>query len=270
MDDFIIIITGILLYMLGASLGSFGMVVIRRGSNYKSWITGRSYCESCHKELKWWEMIPSISYILLGGKCSKCKSRIDPSHFYGETSLGILTLVTSMVYLFESISDKEALVYGIVLFVMWLGSMQDILYKHVNPIPTYLGIIAIAIINKSVIMIGILLALDIVLTYKDKFKYIGGADVDFLILIYAALGVNNVSIMKKIELLNELNEPLIYNLNYLMNGMINQMLNVIIITCASALVYYMVKLRKEEDKRIPLVPFLSLGYVVTILGISLV
>lgn len=40
----------------------------------------RSFCPSCHKQIEWWHNIPVISWLLLGGKCAKCKTPI-PSRY---------------------------------------------------------------------------------------------------------------------------------------------------------------------------------------------
>lgn len=36
-----------------------------------------SHCPSCGHALRWWENLPLISYLLLRGKCSSCKTRIS-------------------------------------------------------------------------------------------------------------------------------------------------------------------------------------------------
>lgn len=67
----------ILNYFFGALFGlvggSFLGVVVERGSSFAS---GRSRCFSCHQQLSWWENIPLFSYIILKGKCRKCRSLI--------------------------------------------------------------------------------------------------------------------------------------------------------------------------------------------------
>ncbi len=39
-----------------------------------------SHCPSCGHELRWWENLPLLSYILLRGRCSSCKTRISPQY----------------------------------------------------------------------------------------------------------------------------------------------------------------------------------------------
>lgn len=41
---------------------------------------GRSFCDRCKHPLSWTDNIPFFSYVLLGGKCKYCKSRISPRY----------------------------------------------------------------------------------------------------------------------------------------------------------------------------------------------
>jgi leader peptidase (prepilin peptidase) / N-methyltransferase len=37
----------------------------------------RSFCTKCHKQIVWWQNIPVISWMILGGKCANCKVSIS-------------------------------------------------------------------------------------------------------------------------------------------------------------------------------------------------
>lgn len=67
---------------LGAAVGSFLGVVIDRvegcepsGRKVRI-LLGRSRCSTCRHQLVWWENIPILSFILLGGRCRKCRAAI--------------------------------------------------------------------------------------------------------------------------------------------------------------------------------------------------
>lgn len=72
-------VTGIL-FLLGAVIGSFLNVVIYRTVTEESWVTGRSHCENCLKQIRWYDNVPLLSYFLLGGKCRFCRAPIAISH----------------------------------------------------------------------------------------------------------------------------------------------------------------------------------------------
>lgn len=76
-----------LLFILGLVVGSFLNVIIYREVNeikkeeklrnwLPSWIKGRSICDHCRLQLAWYDNIPLLSYILLRGKCRKCRKKI--------------------------------------------------------------------------------------------------------------------------------------------------------------------------------------------------
>ncbi|MBT8062415.1 MAG: prepilin peptidase [Xanthomonadales bacterium] len=54
-----------------------------------------SRCTHCGHVIRPWENIPVISYVLLGGKCSACKSRISPRYPLVELLTAVLFLVTA-------------------------------------------------------------------------------------------------------------------------------------------------------------------------------
>ena len=62
----------IILFITGAIFGSFYYVVGSRLPRNESIIHPGSHCEICNHKLKWYELIPIISYLLQGGKCRNC------------------------------------------------------------------------------------------------------------------------------------------------------------------------------------------------------
>ena len=72
------IITGLLFSLMGLFLGSFSNVLIYRLSEHKSLFKpSRSFCPTCGNEIKWYDNIPILSYIILKGKCRNCKEKIS-------------------------------------------------------------------------------------------------------------------------------------------------------------------------------------------------
>ena len=57
-----------------------------------------SHCPSCGHELRWWENLPLVSYALLRGRCSSCKTRISPQYPLVEAAAaGLAVLAASSV-----------------------------------------------------------------------------------------------------------------------------------------------------------------------------
>jgi len=66
--------------VLGASIASFLNVAALRRAEGASFITGRSHCPSCNRTLRWFELIPVFSWIILLGRCRTCKAKISPRY----------------------------------------------------------------------------------------------------------------------------------------------------------------------------------------------
>lgn len=89
----IYILVAILLFVLGASLGSFISVLIHRiRNNRKGIFFGKSECPECGKRLHAKDLIPILSFILLKGKCRYCGATIS-LHYLA------LELLTSFAFL---------------------------------------------------------------------------------------------------------------------------------------------------------------------------
>ncbi len=68
---------GLVFFVFGALLGSFGNVVIYRLPKGLSVVRPRSHCQSCLKQVAWYDNIPIVSWLILGGKCRHCKVRFS-------------------------------------------------------------------------------------------------------------------------------------------------------------------------------------------------
>lgn len=82
--------TMFLLFALGASLGSFCNVCIYRIPRGIDVVKKRSYCPHCGITLRWFELVPVLSYLLLKGRCSNCRSRISLQYPAVEVISGLL------------------------------------------------------------------------------------------------------------------------------------------------------------------------------------
>lgn len=84
----------VLIFWLGAAVGSFLNVVIHRLPLGMSVVSPRSACPSCKKEIPGWWNIPIISWVLLRGKCRYCPARISVRYLLVEALVGLLFMAT--------------------------------------------------------------------------------------------------------------------------------------------------------------------------------
>ncbi len=71
---------------LGLIVGSFLNVLILR---YGESLGGRSACMSCGAQIRWYDLIPVVSWLALGGRCRACKVRISLQYPLVEAATGI-------------------------------------------------------------------------------------------------------------------------------------------------------------------------------------
>ena len=69
----------------GAVVGSFLNVCIYRLPLDKSIVWPSSACPHCRRELSWYENIPVVSYLALGGRCRTCRAVIGVRYPLVET-----------------------------------------------------------------------------------------------------------------------------------------------------------------------------------------
>ncbi len=99
--------TLLLLFFFGAAIGSFLNVVIYRTQKGESWVAGRSKCENCKKQLRWYDNIPLLSFAVLKGRCRFCSTRLSISHPVVESLMGLLFVWWYVVgFLFFQLSQQ--------------------------------------------------------------------------------------------------------------------------------------------------------------------
>lgn len=76
--------------ILGLAFGSFLNVVIFRLPRGISIIKPRSACPKCKSMIRWYDNIPLVSFLILGGKCRRCDERISLRYPLVELLSGIL------------------------------------------------------------------------------------------------------------------------------------------------------------------------------------
>ncbi len=66
-----------LLFIIGLCIGSFLSVVIFRLNKKGGILIGRSECSQCLRRIKWYDLFPVLSYIILRSRCRNCKDKIS-------------------------------------------------------------------------------------------------------------------------------------------------------------------------------------------------
>lgn len=143
-------------FLFGATLGSFIKVWADRSLNGRSF-GGRSYCESCKKQLRWYDLFPIISYLLLRGKCRYCRKKISFEYLATEVITGLLfayliyqSLILSNFFSKDLIAqvlilgDSQIKVFALAIFIAVF--ITDIKKGLIPDKITYPGIIILFLI----------------------------------------------------------------------------------------------------------------------------
>lgn len=115
MDAYIKIVAYALFAIVGLCVGSFLNVVIYRLPNKMNLAFPASHCTTCDYTLKWYDNIPVLSYVILGGKCRSCKQRISPRYMLVEIVNALLW--TLSVFVFWD-SSAEGRIYAVTAAVI--------------------------------------------------------------------------------------------------------------------------------------------------------
>ena len=84
--------------LLGLMLGSFMNVCIYRLPRGLSPVRPRSACPNCGHMLAWYENVPVVSYLVLRGRCRKCRVAISPMYPIIEAITGAVFLAGYLWY----------------------------------------------------------------------------------------------------------------------------------------------------------------------------
>ncbi len=76
--------------LAGLIFGSFANVLVHRLPRGQSIVRPGSRCPACGHALSWFENIPVLSWLALGGRCRSCRARIPVRYPLMELGLGLL------------------------------------------------------------------------------------------------------------------------------------------------------------------------------------
>ena len=133
----------VLLFLLGTVVGSFLNVVGLRWDSPRhggAWSNfgGRSICPNCFKVLRWFELVPILSFLIQKGRCRNCGTRISYQYPLIELWTGLIFVTVPYIfisvfciYIVITIYDfkhkiiPDELVYAAILISLvvrwWLG-----------------------------------------------------------------------------------------------------------------------------------------------------
>lgn len=178
--------------VVGLSVGSFLNVVIFRLDKKGGILLGRSECRNCGRVLKWHDLVPVLSFLILKGKCRYCRHKI--SRIYPVVE--ILTAVSFLAYIhFRNTYDVEV-IYGLVLISGFMVIVFSDLIELIIPDKIVFPLIILAFIFNlkapdlsirliTALIIGSIFA---IMYLGSRGRWMGLGDAKLVFLMCLALG----------------------------------------------------------------------------------
>jgi leader peptidase (prepilin peptidase) / N-methyltransferase len=116
----------IFVFIFGTILGSFINVLIYRIPREENFVNSRSKCPHCQEILKWYDLVPLLSFLILRGKCRNCHHRISWSYFLVELYSGLIFL-TTFVYLLNDPWRMLAVIFiSEILLILFMTDLKEL------------------------------------------------------------------------------------------------------------------------------------------------
>jgi leader peptidase (prepilin peptidase)/N-methyltransferase len=187
----------ILLILIGLALGSFLNVCIYRIPLKKSILFPSSFCPNCGKKIRAWDNIPLLSFILLKGRCRRCKSRISLQYPLVEFVTSSLIVIT---YLRFGLGWQFAAITMLCLLLIVIFFI-DLKHRIIPDVITLPGIVlgfffsffveSPSVVNSlvGIFVGGVLFYLSAVLgEFLFKKESMGGGDIKLAMMLGVFLG----------------------------------------------------------------------------------
>lgn len=240
-DPFTFAVTAVLAGLVGLCVGSFLNVVIYRLPLGMSLATPPSHCTVCGYRLRWYDNIPILSYLCLGGKCRKCRTHISFRYtlveaanmalwlgavfrWRGNILMALVAALASSIAIcvffidreYMIIPDRFQIMLGVLAIPATLLDSFDAWYSHL------IGAAA---------GFAVFLLVGLAVTKKVGREALGGGDVKFALVTGAILGWKRFLLM-------------------------------MLIASVSGSVYMLIRRKRDgESREIPFGPFLAVGFL---------
>jgi len=245
MSDFI---PYIIIFVIGAVIGSFLNVCIYRVPRKLSVISPASRCPSCNMPIKPYDNIPFLSYILLGGKCRECKAGI--SFRYPLVELLNAALFVFVVWRFGF--AWHTIIYGILCSALVVITFIDLDFQIIPDAITLPGIL-IGIVAGSLLMPDPFIRYSLLGFKASVIGLLTGGGLFYAIAILSrgGMGGGDIKMMAMVGALM---------------GWKSVLLTIFLGSLTGAVfgIFLMISQGKGRKTKIPFGPFLALGTVITL------
>jgi leader peptidase (prepilin peptidase)/N-methyltransferase len=125
--------------VIGLMIGSFLNVCIARIPEGESVVSPGSRCPSCRAPIAWYDNVPVLSYLVLGGRCRACRARISARYPIVEAITAAAFVLVGLVFWPDVWMVAQRLVFTALLIVLF-GTDLDV--QRLPDVLTIPGLVA--------------------------------------------------------------------------------------------------------------------------------
>ena len=185
---------------LGLCVGSFLNVCIYRLPRGASLLRPRSRCPGCEYQLRWYDNIPVISYLLLFGRCRSCRSRINLRYPIVEILTAVVFVLHYALFGLTALMAVRVL-FACALIVLFAIDLEHQILPNVITLPGIVaGLVFSLVLPPGVFdaVLGVLIGGGVLWLIGEAYyrfagqEGMGGGDVKMLAMVGAFLGWKQV------------------------------------------------------------------------------
>ena len=250
METYFTVVLYVLTAVYGLCVGSFLNVVIYRVPLGMSLASPPSHCPGCQNRIKWYDNIPVLSYLLLGGKCRHCKEHISFRYTLVELLNTVLWVLA--VWMLWQTGAANAVIAAVVCSVLVCVCFIDLEHRIIP--------------DRFQVMLLALGALSVVLDFCGGntgvavSRLIGGGAGLLVFWLIAFVGEK----CKGVEVLGGGDVKLCAVMGLVL-GWQKLLLAVLVASLAACVAVPISKSLRNEDNEFPFAPFLTAGFTVALL-----
>lgn len=145
-----------LVFILGTIFGSFFNVVIYRLPREESILKPPSHCPKCNTPLRWYDLLPIISFLILRGKCRYCNAKISIRYPIIEALTGVTFTMVAYKYAASLIALKYIVFLSLIIITGFIDLFEGIVPDHITLPGIAAGIIFSAFLGRDSFLQAIL------------------------------------------------------------------------------------------------------------------
>jgi leader peptidase (prepilin peptidase) / N-methyltransferase len=182
------------LFILGTIVGSFVNVLIYRLPRNEGFVKGRSKCSHCHEILKWYDLIPLLSFLVLQAKCRDCGKKISWSYFWVELYSGVVFLMSFIyLYSFGAVYVLAVIFLMEILLILMMTDLKSLILPDSVIIAGVVGVLLSHRVFNSIssghlFTAAVFFLLFSSIWYLSKGRWLGLGDGKLMILVGLAFG----------------------------------------------------------------------------------